>query len=60
MIGARQLRVSTWRFTKRSLPVLLDVAGFVAIVVGVWLLAGSWAWIVAGGLLILAGFRAQT
>jgi hypothetical protein len=40
--------------------VLLDVAGFVAILVGVWLLAGAWAWIAAGGLLILAGYRAQT
>ncbi len=60
MIGARQLRVSTWRFTKRSAPVLLDVAGFAAITVGVWLVFGAWAWIAAGGLLILAGFRAQT
>ena len=60
MIGARQLRVSTWRFTKRSLPVLLDLIGFAAIVVGVWLLAGAWAWLAAGVLLILAGFRAQT
>jgi hypothetical protein len=56
----RQLRVSTWRFTLRSLPVLLDVAGFTAITVGVWLLAGEWAFIVAGGLLVLAGFRAQS
>ena len=60
MIGVRQLRVSTWRFTKRSAPVLLDVAGFAAIVVGVWLLAGAWAWVVAGALLVLAGYRAQT
>lgn len=37
-------------------PVLLDVAGFTAITVGVWLLAGEWAWIVAGGLLILAAY----
>jgi hypothetical protein len=60
MIGARQLRVSTWRFTKQSLPVLLDLAGFVAITIGVWLLAGPWAWIVAGALLVLAGYRAQS
>ncbi len=39
---------------------MLDVAGFVAITVGVWLLAGEWAFIVAGGLLVLAGFRAQS
>jgi cobalamin biosynthesis protein CbiG len=56
----RQLRVSTWRFTRQSLPVLLDVAGFVAITVGVWLLAGAWAWLAAGGLLVLAGYRAQS
>jgi hypothetical protein len=55
----RQLRVSTWRFTLRSSPVLLDVAGFVAIIIGVWVLAGAWAWIVGGGLLVLAGYRAQ-
>ena len=55
----RQLRVSTWRFTKQAAPVLLDVAGFAAITVGLWLLAGEWAWIVAGLLLILAGYRAQ-
>ena len=48
------------RFLARTAPVLLDVAGFVAVTVGVWLLAGVWAWIVAGGLLILAGFRAQS
>ena len=52
--------VPVWRFTQRTLPVLLDVAGFVAITVGVWLLAGDFAWIVAGGLLVLAGFRAQS
>jgi hypothetical protein len=48
------------RFTKRSSPGLLDVAGFTAITVGVWLLAGEWAWLAAGGLLILAGYRAQS
>ena len=58
-LGSRTLRVS-WRFTKRSSPVLLDAAGFVSITVGVWLLAGVWAFIVAGGLLILAGYRAQS
>jgi len=60
MIGARQLRVSTWRFTKRSSPVLLDLAGFAAITIGVWLLAGAWAFIAAGALLVLAGYRAQS
>ena len=51
---------TAWRFTKRSSPVLLDFAGFVAITIGVWLLAGDWAWLAAGGLLILAGYRAQS
>ena len=60
LVYVRQLRVSTWRFTKQSAPVLFDVAGFVAVTVGVWLLAGEWAWIVAGVLLILAGYRAQS
>ena len=32
-----------WRFSQRTLPVLLDVAGFAAITVGVWLLAGDFA-----------------
>jgi hypothetical protein len=49
-----------WRFTKQSSPVLLDVAGFTTITIGVWILAGAWAWIAAGLLLILAGFRAQS
>ena len=56
----RQLRISTWRFSKRAAPVLFDVAGFAAITIGVWLLAGAWAWLAAGGLLILAGYRAQS
>ena len=59
-LGSRTLWVPVWRFTKRSSPVLLDVAGFVAITFGVWLLAGEWAFIVAGGLLILAAYRAQS
>ncbi len=41
----------------KFLPVVLDVAGFVALVVGSWLLFGAWAWLVAGVLLILAGVR---
>ena len=49
-----------WRFTLRSSPVLLDVAGFTAITVGVWILAGAWALIVAGLLLVLAGYRASS
>jgi hypothetical protein len=49
-----------WRFTQRTLPVILDLTGFAAITVGVYLLFGYWAWIVAGALLVLAGFRAQS
>ena len=41
------------------LPVLLDVAAFVAITIGTAILFGPWAWIVAGGLLIAAGIRAS-
>ncbi len=48
------------RFLVRTAPVLLDVAGFVAVTVGVYLLAGDWAWVAGGGLLILAGIRAQS
>ena len=47
-------------FLKRSLPVVLDVAGFTLVSIGVWLLAGAYAWIVAGLLLILAAYRAQS
>ena len=50
------LQVS-WRFTQRTLPVLLDLTGFTAITIGVWFLAGAWAFIAAGLLLLLAGFR---
>jgi hypothetical protein len=45
---------------KRAAPVLLDAAGFVAIVVGTARMAGDWAWIVAGVLLVLVGWRAQS
>ena len=48
------------RFVQRSAPVLLDISGFAAITIGVYLLAGAYAWIVAGALLVLAGFRAQS
>ena len=41
----------------KYLPVVLDVAGFVALVVGTAVLFGAWAWLAAGGLLILAGVR---
>lgn len=56
--------VTTWirqtaRHIARRAPVLLDVAAFVAITIGVGRLAGDWAWIVAGGLLMLAAIRAQ-
>ena len=40
-------------------PVLLDLAAFTAIIIGTAVLAGAWAFIVAGGLLILAGLRAS-
>jgi hypothetical protein len=43
-----------------ALPVLLDVAAFVAITVGAARLFGDWAWLIAGLLLILAGLRSQT
>ncbi len=46
------------RLIRHAAPVLLDAGGFAAIILGVWLLAGEWAFIVAGGLLILAGYRA--
>ena len=48
------------RFLQRSAPVLLDLSGFAAITIGVWFLFGAYAWIVAGALLVLAGFRAQS
>ena len=42
-------------------PVLLDAAGFVSVTAGVYLAVGAWlALIVAGVLLVLAGYRAQT
>lgn len=53
-------RARLGRFVKSSAPVLLDASGFAAITIGVYLLAGAYAWIVAGALLVLAGFRAQT
>jgi len=39
------------------LPVILDVAGFTALTIGTWVLFGAWAWMTAGVLLIVAGFR---
>ncbi len=42
------------------LPVILDVAGFTALVVGTAVLFGAWAWLTAGVLLIVAGVRFQT
>ena len=41
----------------KYLPVVLDVAGFAALVVGTWFLFEAWAWITAGLLLILAGIE---
>ena len=48
------------QFVKKSAPVLLDLFGFTAITIGVYLLAGAYAWIVAGALLILAAYRVQS
>ena len=48
------------QFVKKSAPVILDLACFAAVTVGGWLLAGAWAWLAAGGLLRLAGYRAQS
>ncbi len=42
------------------LPVILDVAGFTALVVGTAVLFGAWAWLTAGVLLIVAGVRFET
>ncbi len=42
---------------RATVPVLLDVTGFAALVVGTWFLFGAWAWITAGVLLILAGIE---
>ncbi len=42
------------------LPVILDVAGFTALVIGTAVLFGAWAWLTAGVLLIVAGVRFQT
>lgn len=49
------------RFIAKNLPVLLDIAALVALVVGVRILYGSgWAWIAAAAGLMLAGLRAQS
>ena len=49
------------RRLKSAAPVLLDIAGFVSVTAGVYLAAGAWlALIIAGVLLVLAGYRAQT
>lgn len=45
---------------RTALPIVLDVAAFVCIVIGAAVLFGDWAWLVAGFLLILAGLRAQS
>ncbi len=43
------------------LPVILDVAGFAALVVGTAVLFGAWAWYTAGlTLLILSGIHFHT
>ncbi len=55
-----RLAAYAWRRSRPALPVLLDVAGFLAIVIGTAILFGAWAWLVAGVLLILSGIRAQT
>ncbi len=56
----RRLAIVFGRSIRAAAPVLLDTVGFVAVTVGVYLLAGDWAWVVGGGLLILAGYRAQS
>ncbi len=49
------------RFLKSTAPVLLDVAGFILVTIGVYLAFGaSLALIIGGVLLVLAGYRAQT
>jgi len=45
---------------KKAAPVLLDIAGFVVVVIGTARLAGDWAWLVAGALLVVGGYRAQS
>jgi hypothetical protein len=47
------------RYLKPRAPVILDVAGFLCVVVGAVFLFGAWAWLVAGGALILFGLRAS-
>lgn len=52
-------RVGRWLgVARRGLPMVLDVAGWSLVVVGVGVLFGAWAWIAAGFVLILAGLRA--
>ncbi len=50
------------RYTKlrEAVPVILDVAGFVALTVGAALIWPPLGWIVAGAALIVLGLRAQT
>ena len=50
-------RIKVERVVVKYLPVLLDVAGFAAAVIGTWFLFGAWAWITAAALLILAGIE---
>ncbi len=51
----------SWGAVKRAAPVLLDTAGFVSVTAGVYLVEGAWlALIVAGVLLVVAGYRAQS
>jgi hypothetical protein len=45
---------------KKAAPVLLDIAGFVVIVIGTARLWGDVAWLVAGVLLVVGGYRAQS
>ena len=47
------------RLARQNAPVVFDAAGFVLIVIGVAILWGDVAWLVAGFLLILAGVRAS-
>ncbi len=45
---------------REAIPVLLDVAGFTALVVGAALIWPPLGWLTAGAALIVLGLRAQT
>ncbi len=46
---------------KSAAPVLLDIAGFVSVTAGVYLVLGAGLALIIGGLLlVVAGYRAQS